>query len=62
MSGTGVGKLLGLGQPAVSRAVVRVEKLTQGYEFKLNKMRNAFFHVRILPRRYVDKFLINRCY
>ena len=46
MSATSDGKLLGLGQPAVSRAVVRGEKLTQVYEFKLNKMRNAFFHDR----------------
>jgi len=30
MSGTSVGQLLGLGQPAVSRAVRRGEKLTQG--------------------------------
>ena len=40
MSGTSVGKQLGLGQPAVSRAVMRGEKLAH------NKMRNAFFHDR----------------
>jgi REP element-mobilizing transposase RayT len=35
MSGTSVGKLLGLGQPAVSRAVVRGEKLTQDMNLSL---------------------------
>jgi len=37
MSGTSVGKLLGLGQPAVSRAVVRGEKLTQYLNLSLIK-------------------------
>jgi putative transposase len=37
MSGTSVGKLLGLGQPAVSRAVVRGEKLTQDMNLSLIK-------------------------
>ena len=37
MSGTSVGKLLGLGQPAVSRAVVRGEKLTQYMNLSLIK-------------------------
>ena len=37
MSGTSVGKLLGIGQPAVSRAVVRGEKLTQDMNLSLIK-------------------------
>jgi REP element-mobilizing transposase RayT len=37
MRGTGVGKLLGIGQPAVSRAVVRGEKLTQDMNLSLIK-------------------------
>ena len=37
MSGTSVGKLLGLGQSAVSRAVVRGEKLTQHMDLSLVK-------------------------
>ena len=37
MSGTSVGKLLGLGQSAVSRAVVRGEKLTQDMDLSLVK-------------------------
>ncbi len=37
MSGTSVGKLLDLGQPAVSRAVVRGEKLTQDMNLGLIK-------------------------
>ena len=37
MSGTSVGKQLGLGQPAVSRAVVRGEKLTQYMNLSLIK-------------------------
>ena len=37
MSGTSVGKLLGLGQPAVSRAVARGEKLAQDMNLSLNK-------------------------
>ena len=37
MSGTAVGKLLGLGQPAVSRAVARGEKLTQDMNLSLIK-------------------------
>jgi hypothetical protein len=37
LTGTIVGKLLGLGQPAVSRAVVRGEKLTQVMNLKLIK-------------------------
>ena len=37
MSGTSVGKLLGLGQPAVSRAVARGEKLTQDMNLSLIK-------------------------
>jgi len=35
MSGTSVGKLLGLGQPAVSRAVVRGEKISQDLNIQL---------------------------
>ena len=35
MSGTSVGKLLGLGQPAVSRAVRRGEQLAQEMELTL---------------------------
>jgi putative transposase len=35
MSGTRVGKLLSLGQPAVSRAVVRGEKLAQNLKLNL---------------------------
>ena len=35
MSGTSVGKLLGLGQPAVSRAVVRGEKISRDMNIKL---------------------------
>ena len=37
MSGTSVGKLLGIGQPAVSRAVVRGEKFTQDTNLSLLK-------------------------
>ena len=37
MSGTSVGKLLGLGQPAVSRTVMRGEKLTQHMNLSLTK-------------------------
>ena len=37
MSGTSIGKQLGLGQPAVSRAVVRGEKLTQYMNLSLIK-------------------------
>jgi hypothetical protein len=37
LSGTRVGKLLGIGQPAVSRAVVRGEKLTQNMNLSLIK-------------------------
>ena len=46
MSGTSVGKLLGIGQPAVSRAVVRGEKLTQDLNVTANRIRNSFFHAR----------------
>jgi len=35
MSGTGVGKLLGLGMPAVSRAVARGEKIAQDMNYTL---------------------------
>jgi len=35
MSGTSVGKLLGLGQPAVSRAVARGEKIAQDMDYTL---------------------------
>jgi len=37
MNGTSVGKLLGIGQPAVSRAVVRGEKLAQDMNLSLIK-------------------------
>ncbi len=37
MSGTNVGKLLGLGQPAVSRAVMRGEKISNDMNIKLVK-------------------------
>jgi predicted transcriptional regulator len=37
MSGTSVGKLLGLSQPAVSQSVVRGEKLTQDMNLSLIK-------------------------
>jgi len=42
MSGTSVGKLLGLGQPAVSRAVVRGEKLIQYMNLSLIKREMHF--------------------
>ncbi len=35
MSGTSVGKMLGLGQPAVSRAVVRGEKISRDMNIQL---------------------------
>jgi len=37
MSGTSVGKQLGLGQPAVSRAVMRGEQLAQDMNLSLTK-------------------------
>ena len=37
LSGTSVGKLLGLGQPAVSRAVVRGEKLSHAMNLSLRQ-------------------------
>ncbi len=43
MSGTSVSKLLGIGQPAVSRAVVWWGKIGSGYEFKLIKAEMHFF-------------------
>jgi len=57
MNRTGVSKLLGIGQPAVSRAVVRGGKISSGYEFKLNKVRNAFIHARPLIVLIVQRTL-----
>jgi predicted transcriptional regulator len=43
MSGANVGKLLGLGQPAVSRAVVRGEKISRDMNIQLINLEIHFF-------------------
>ena len=61
MSGTSIGKLLGLGQPAVSRAVVRGEKLTQDMNLSLiNWEMHFFMTVPILPQGFIKIEVIER--
>jgi hypothetical protein len=50
ISGTSVGKLLSLGQPAVSRAVVRGEKLAQDMKLSLS---NKEMHLFMTPNSII---------